>query len=484
MWLLDTGTQPDTTTKKGRLRQLREIVPRLRITLVQIGRIFGLLWRANRRYVLILAWLPIIEGLVPLAQLWIAKLIFDHLSLSLTARATGQPPPDSAPLVWLIGAELAVSLIGPVSATFQQMIEGILGQQVVFRINEQLIETALRLDLDFFERAEFYDKLKLATDEASYRPVNMLLQTLTIIASLITFVSLLGLLIFISPLVLLLFFALAIPALAVQADYINAAFFLARLQAPETRRMALNQFLTTRAEWAKEIRIFGLGGYFLDEFRRLFWQTHTKSAVLLKRQSLRKAVVESLSVLGYMAVYAYLVLQAVDGRLTIGDLTAFTGAVLQGQGAFERVLSQTARLYEGARYLDNLFDFLALKPRMPARATHALPAPIRDGLRVEGVGFQYVGKDTPVLHDINVEVKPGETIALVGENGAGKTTLIKLLCRLYDPTAGRVTLDGVDLRDLDPDGLRDLIGVIFQDYARYNLTVRENIGVGRGVGAR
>jgi ATP-binding cassette subfamily B protein len=271
-----------------------------------------------------------------------------------------------------------------------------------------------------------------------------------------------------------------IPSFIAQSRYSGLYFRLLTWRAPESRRMQYLEHVLTVDSTVKEIKLFNLGETFLKRYEDFFWSFYKEDTVLALRRSRISVVWGLVSTASYYVAYAYVVWRTLNGSITLGAMTLYLSLCRQSQGTFQGLLSGINSLYESGLYLNNLFDFLALQPRMRvASSPQQVPHPIREGIEFRNVSFRYPGREDWALREVTLHIGPGEKIALVGANGAGKTTLIKLLTRLYDPTEGEILLDGVDLRDYDVDDLRRSIGVIFQDFVRYQATIRENIGYGQ-----
>ncbi|MGI8855724.1 MAG: ABC transporter ATP-binding protein [Thermomicrobiales bacterium] len=342
------------------------------------------------------------------------------------------------------------------------------------------MEKANTLDLSYFENAQFYDKLENARREAGYRPSQMVNQMFGLLRSTVTFICVIGVLASLSWWLMLLIIAVSVPSFMYQAKYSRQFFALLNGRAPEQRKLYYLAYLLTTDSPVKELRIFGLHGTLLERYRRIFAKFFRENRDLTVRRTASQFALGALATVVSGATYIYVVLQVLAGRLTVGGLTLYYQAFQQSQQTISGILFGLSTLYEHSLFLSNLFAFLAYAPELPVRADPLpVPQPIREGIVLDHVSFRYPGTEKWVLEDISFAIRPGETVALVGANGAGKTTLVKLLTRLYDPTEGSITIDGIDLKDFDPAALRSRVGVIFQDYVKYQLTAGENIGFGR-----
>ncbi|MBC8076897.1 MAG: ABC transporter ATP-binding protein, partial [Chloroflexales bacterium] len=301
-----------------------------------------------------------------------------------------------------------------------------------------------------------------------------------LVQNAITLASFAVLLLAFNPLIALLLFGATIPSFIAQTRYSKLFFRLLTWRAPESRRMAYLEQLLTVDSSAKEVKLFGLGEPLLKRYNDIFWKFYHEDARLARRRSLISLLWGLLASGSYYIAYAWIVYRAIGGTITLGDMTLYLTLFRQSQGTFQSLFTGISGLYESALFMDNLFSFLNLAPKMPVSANPTpMPPVITQGLEFRHVSFRYPDRQDWALRDVNLHIRPGEKLALVGANGAGKTTLIKLLTRLYDPTEGQILLDGVDLRDFDLDALHQKIGVIFQDFVRYQTTLRENIGYGQ-----
>jgi ATP-binding cassette subfamily B protein len=287
-----------------------------------------------------------------------------------------------------------------------------------------------------------------------------------------------GLLTF-SPLVALVLFGATIPAFLAQTHFSRLHFRLLTWRAPESRRMSYLEHLLTVDSTVKEIKLFGLGEPLLQRYQELFWKFYKEDTALARRRSLISMLWGVVASISYYGAYAWIVLRTVAGTITIGDMTFYLTLFRQSQGTFQGLFYNLNQLFEAGLFMENLFGFLDLTPQMDSGSGRKVPRPIQQGIEFRNVSFRYPDRDDWALRELNLTIRSGEKIALVGANGAGKTTLIKLLTRLYDPTEGQILLDGVDLRDYDLEDLRLSIGVIFQDFVRYQVSARENIGFGQ-----
>lgn len=454
--------------------QVREFWQALRNT----PEAFRLVWAASRRAALAGIGLMLVAALLPAAQAWVGKLIIDAI---VSATRQGMEPVAGLRFVLpYLALEFVLLLISSTASQMRSLLDRILQSQLTNHVNSLIILKAISLDLQFFEDPIFYDMLQNARRQADTSALNIVNSSLQMVQQVITLISLVVLIVRFSPWLAVIVFVSAIPAFLSQSQYAERAFRAISRRAPEARLLNYLEMLLTGNDTIKEVKLFGLGQPLLRRYQELFTQFYLEDRAIAERRTLAGLGWGLLSNLAYYGSYAWIVLRTVAGLITLGDMTMFLGIFRQSQSSIRGLLDSLNRLYESNLFLDNLMAYLKLQPLLvtPADGLTA-PAPIRQGIEFRHVSFRYPGSDTDVLRDINLHIHPGERIALVGLNGAGKTTLIKLLTRLYDPTEGEVLLDGVDLRAYDLTSLHQRFGVIFQDFVRYQFTVRENIGFGQ-----
>jgi ATP-binding cassette subfamily B protein len=340
-----------------------------------------------------------------------------------------------------------------------------------------ILEKALSLDLTHFENSDFYDKLTRARREASSRPLSLVMRTFGLAQNAVSLVSFATLLIHFSPWAVLVLLLAGLPAFLAEARFSGVAFRLFLWRSPETRMQLYLETLLAREDHVKEVKLFGLGPLFLKRYRDIFHKLYREDRDLTIRRDTWGFFLGLIGTLTLYGAYAWIALSAIAARITLGQMTMYLMLFRQGQSSVSAILSAIGGMYEDNLYLSTLYDYLEEPVELSAGTIVHGPAP-NDGIRFEHVSFTYPGAETATLVDVNLHIRPGESLALVGENGSGKTTLIKLLTRLYHPTSGRILLDGQDLRDWNEAALRDRIGVIFQDFTRYQLLLGENIGAG------
>jgi ATP-binding cassette subfamily B protein len=455
--------QPFRKAWRDRFAALKNIPPAIK-----------LLWQSSPKLVTTATGLRVLVAVLPLTALWIGKLI-----INLVVSARTNPGPVPAEIWFLLAAEFIVAALGAVLGRAIDYCDGRLADNFSREVSVRVMRHAATLDLASFEDPDFYNKLERARVQANDR-IGMLHALGQLLQQSVTLISLsLGVLLY-SPLLFFLMAAAVLPAFFGETHFALLGYVLAYSLTPLRRELDYLRDLGTKKESAKELKIFGLSGYLSERFSTINDEVIGRNRRLATRRLRVSALLAILGALGYYATYALLVMRTLRGSLSIGDLTFLAGALAGCSSQIQAVFSTFTGIADQALFLTDLFHFFAMQPKIRVHAA-AIPAPrpIRDGFEFHDVSFAYPQTQRNVIDRLNLRIEAGERIAIVGENGQGKTTLIKLLTRLYEPTSGRILLDGIDLRDYDLDDLHREIGVIFQDYMRYDLTARENIAVGR-----
>ena len=440
-------------------------------------RALSLVWAASPRTSLLFGALSVLAGVLPAALAYVGKLIVDAV---VHAAGTGVTADRDAALAY-VGLELGlVALLAAVTrglAVCDQLLRALLGQ----RVNEMILEKALTLELADFEDSEFYDKMQRARREASSRPLSLVRRAFSLGQNAISLVAYGALLLGFSPWTVAVLVGAAIPAFVVETRFSEDAFRLFRWRAPESRAQMYLETVLAREDYAKEVKLFELGPLLLARYRAIFGRLFAEDRALALRRGFWGFALGLVSSAAFYGAYAWIVVNTVRGSITLGAMTMYLLVFKQGQSALAALLSAIGGMYEDKLYLSNLYEYLEHGEHGSRQAANggvkSGPSP-GTGLVFDHVSFSYPGAPRPALEDVSFELKPGQKLALVGENGAGKTTLVKLLSRLYEPSSGRILLDGLDLRDWDASVLRQRVGIIFQDFVRYQLLAGENIGVG------
>ncbi|MEP0905881.1 ABC transporter ATP-binding protein/permease [Leptolyngbya subtilissima ST-M1] len=436
-------------------------------------RALQLVWQTDWRLTVALGLLTLVAGLLPAAIAYVGKLIVDGV---VKAAQSGLAIDRQAALMYLaLEALLVAGLAGARQGLTlcQSLLRVLLGQ----RVNVMILEKAQTLPLTYFEDSEFYDKMTQARREASSRPLSMVNRTFGVVQDLLSLLTFGGLLLQFSGWAVALLAIATLPAFIAETQFAGEAFRLFKWRSPETRQQIYLEALLAREDFAKEVKLFGLGSLLLDRYQDIFQRLYKEDRSLTVRRSGWSYGLGLLSTVSFYLAYCWIVLEAIAGRISLGELTMYLTVFRQGQTTFASTLTAIGGMYEDGLYLANLYEFLEQPvPEDMGTADRGLDP--SDGLRFERVSFSYPGSDRLALEGVSFHLKPGEKMAIVGENGSGKTTLIKLLTRLYTPSAGRILLDGRDLQEWDADVVQQRIGVIFQDFVRYQFKVGENIGVG------
>ena len=417
--------------------------------------------------------LSVVAGVLPAAIAYVGKWLVDGVIL---AAKTGAATDQRDAVVFVLAEAGLVVLMAGIQrgvSVCQSLLRALLGN----RVNVMILEKALTLNLRHFEDSEFYDKMTRARRQASQRPLSLVMRNVGLVQNAISLVSYGALLLQFSSLAVLVLAIAAIPAFVAEAKFSGEAFRLFRWRTPETRQQIYLETLIAREDYVKEVKLLSLGKMLLGRYDGIFRRLFAEDRSLTLRRGLWGYLLGLLSTAAFYGAYAWIALAAIDGSISIGEMTMYVLVFKQGQSALAASLSSVGGMYEDNLYLSNLYEYLAepVDPPTGARTSGEVPGL---GITFDGVSFVYPGSEKAAVEKVSFSLAPGDKLALVGENGSGKTTLIKLLTRLYEPSEGRVTLDGTDLQDWDLAALRRRMGVIFQDFVRYQFTVGENIGVG------
>jgi ATP-binding cassette subfamily B protein len=444
---------------------------RLHVALL-LPKLVALIWETNAGYTIAVVALRLGRSVVPVATLWVGKLIIDNVVEILQH---GKP---SAQLWTLLGVEMAIAIVGELLARASNLAESLLGDLFTNRISIRIMQHAATLDLHQFEDPEFYDHLERARQGAAGR-VALLGLFLGLVQSMLTLVSLSVGLAAAAPRLLVLLAVSIAPSFAGETHFAALSYSLMYRRTPQRRQLEYLHYIGASDRTAKEVQLFGLAPWLIDRYRQLADQFFGENRTLAVRKAVASSALSLGGTLGYYAAYFVVLLQATSGALTIGMLTFLVASFRHSRDLMQSILLTASNMYEQTLYLRDLFAFLEITPTITQiRDARPVPRPIREGLIFDDVGFRYPGSDRWAVRHLSFMIRPGERIALVGENGAGKTTMTKLIARLYDPSEGRILLDGVDLREYDIGAVRRTIGVIFQDFVRYDLRFDENVGVG------
>jgi ATP-binding cassette subfamily B protein len=434
-------------------------------------RALELVWSTNRTLTVALALLTLTAGVLPAGVAYVGALIVDAVLGAIRTAGIGARVVELVLLEGALVAAIAAAQRG--LSLCQSLLRAQLGQ----RVNVMILEKALTLELQHFEDSEFYDKLTRARREASTRPLSLVTRTFGLVQNAISLASYGVLLAHFSPWAVAVLLLAGLPAFVAEAKFSGDAFRLFRWRSPETRMQIYLETVIAREDHAKEVKLYGLGPRLLERYRDIFRRLYREDRALTMRRDAWGFALGLIATAALYGAYAWIALTTVRGVITLGQMTMYVALFRQGQAAVSAMLAAVGGMYEDNLYLSTLYEYLETTVPAPAGTVRRGPHP-EDGVRFEDVSFTYPGAEEPALEHVSLHLIPGSSLALVGENGSGKTTLIKLLTRLYAPSAGRILLDGQDLATWEEGALRERIGVIFQDFVRYQMLVGENVGAG------
>ncbi len=448
---------------RERLNALRNIPPGLKIV-----------WEAGPRVVASGIVFRIVAALVPLAVLAVSRRIIDSIVEVIKNHSHVSPG-----FWWLVALEFGLALLGTVLARLCDYCDGLLADRFTRHVSIRVMEHASRLDLSSYEDPEFYNKLERARHQATDR-IGMVQAFGRLLQGVITAITLSVSILAFSPWLLLLLIAGVVPAFIGESHFAFLGYSLNMRLTPTRRQLDYLRDLGASKESAKELKLFGLSGHLSGRYSQLADDVYVQNISLLKRRLRAGSLFGLLSTAAYYSAYAYVIFQTISGGLSVGTMVFLAGALSGASSNIQQIFSIFSSIADQALFLTDLLDFFAVEPKVKSKP-RALPAPrpIRQGFEFQNVSFTYPGTSRTVLDELSFRLRPGERVALVGENGQGKTTIVKLMTRLYDPSAGRILLDGIDLREYDLEDLHREIGVIFQDFMRYEMTARENISIGK-----
>lgn len=450
-------------TLKDRLRSLSNLPP-----------FFKMVWQSGRGMMFTNIVLRCAKAAIPFLLLYVGKLIIDQVVQLGRAHESFA----EAHLWRLVALEFCLALLSDGLTRIITLMDSLLGDLFANHTSVKIMEHAATLDLDQFEDAIFYDKLERARQQTVGRTM-LLSQVMSQVQDLITISFLAAGLIAFNPWLILLLIVAILPAFLGESYFNDQTYALSRSQTPERRELDYLRYLGASDETAKEIRVFDLSGFVIDRFKLLSRKFYTDNKRISVKRSLWGTFFAFLGSVGYYGAYLFIIKQTINGTLTIGALTFLAGSFRQLRSLLESILGRFTTVSQGAIYLGDFFEFFNIAPKIHnASNPRPFPDPIRHGFTFEDVGFRYLNSERWANRHLNFTLHPAEKLALVGENGAGKSTLVKLLARLYDPTEGRILLDGHDLREYDLNDLRKHTGIIFQDFLRYQMTFSQNIAAG------
>ncbi|MCA6074683.1 ABC transporter ATP-binding protein [Fulvivirga sedimenti] len=437
-----------------------------------IPRFFMEIWRTNRFLFLSNLLCRLLNAFVPIALLWVGKLIIDEIVLQVSLDET-----DLSALWMYVGAELVLALLSDLLSRAIGLTDGLLGDLYANASSIIIIRKTKDITISQLEDPDFYDKLERARQQTTSR-VNLMSESLTQVENIISMISLIAGLIYFEPWLLILLVLSIIPSFINEIKFSSRRYSLARSWTAERRELDYLRYIGANDQTAREVKLFGISDFIAGRFQKVSDEYYQLNKALAIRQTSFGAVFNMLGVLSYYGAYVLIILRVIAGVLTLGDLTFLSGSFNRLRGNLQGFFLRFTRITERALYLRDYFDFIDLVVEDPSDQSLPVPKVIREGFKVKNLSFAYPGSAQNVLTDVSFTLRPGEKMAFVGQNGAGKTTLIKLFLRFYEPTSGEITLEGVNISRYNRDQYQQLFGVIFQDFFKYEFTMRENIAVG------
>jgi ATP-binding cassette subfamily B protein len=443
---------------------------------LQLRRAFSFVWQSAKGWTIANGVLLVVQGVLPLLPLYLMKLMVDAVTAGLTAPDKGMAFRQVLFLICLMGI---VTLVGVLARSIAGLVSEAQSLAVTDHMNNVLHAKSIEVDLEYYESAQYYDTLHRAQWEAPYRPTHLVNGLVQVAQNAISLLAMAGLLFLFHWIVAVILFVAVLPGIVVRLGYAGTMYRWQREQTSTERQAGYLNGMLTGGSHAKEIRLYNLGPLLMRRFRDLRRKLRKERLRITGRRSVAELAAQTCATAAIYGSLAFIAYRTMQGTNTLGDMIMYFMAFQRGQGFLQGMLGGLAGIYEDNLFLSNMHEFLDLK-RKVVEPVHAItvPCPMQTGITLNHVSFQYPTGARKVLEDVSLEIRPGEVIALVGENGSGKTTLVKLLCRLYDPTGGTITLDGMDLRRFGTAALRREFSVLFQDYSQYHLTARENIWLG------
>lgn len=473
--------RPSEIEEKGFFRGMISIIKGFTSRLIYI---YKLVWQATPLLLIALMAICVLEGVLPVLGAYISRDLLNEIAKLIELHASTSAIADAfeflSPLIFLFVLEMIYLFARKVLGKVKTMVTGIAGELVTNHIKLMIIGKSKEVDLSSFDNPDFYEKLENANREASMRPIGILTASFNVISAIISAVSFVAVLATLHPIAPILIVVSAVPGAIVNFAYRNKNFRYIRFHSKERRQMNYYSNLMVNKDRAKEIKILGLGDTFIDNYKNVFAKYYKGLKNLIIKEGIISILIGLISTVVSSALFIYVAYTVIFGNGMVGDYSLYSGALSSVASYVTTLLTSTVTIYEGTLFIDNMITFMNEEPRIvPDSTTPIIPQRgIEHTIVFENVSFRYPGMEDYVIKNINLTLNHGESVVLVGLNGAGKTTLIKLITRLYDPTEGRILLDGRDLREYDPAALYDLFGIIFQDFGHYSETAAENIRMG------
>ena len=443
---------------------------------IRLDRAVRFVWKAGPGWTISSLALLFFQGLLPLLALYLMKLIVDGVTASLTA-------PDKTVAFkyvgFLIACAAGVALLSALIQLLSNLVKEAQSLTVTDHMYDVLHAKSIEVDLEYYENPKYFDTLHRAQQEGPFRPTRIVNGLAQLVQNGISLLAMVGLLFSFHWIFAVVLFLAVIPGILVRIRYSGKMYRWQRETTQTERKTHYLNWILTGDAHAKEVRLFGLGKLFTGQFRSLRKQLRGEKIELTRKRSVADFMAQAIATIAVFGSFAFIAYRTVTGNITLGDMVMYFQAFQRGMGYLRDMLGGVAGLYEDNLFLSNLYEFLDIQPKVrePVKPV-PVPRPMKTGILFEQVSFKYPGGRRYVLENISLSIAPGEVVALVGENGSGKTTLIKLLCRLYDPTEGKIKMDGLDIRNYGSAALRREISVVFQDFVRYHMTARENIRLG------
>ncbi|SHF73463.1 ATP-binding cassette, subfamily B [Caldanaerobius fijiensis DSM 17918] len=440
---------------------------------------FKLIWDTSPAIYLLKVLTTLFNGLQPVVAVYLTKLIVDAIVAGIRA---GDFQPYYRRIIFYVVLQIGILFIKFVITNISQLIDTVFGDILASHIRIQIMNKAKDVDYIYFDMPEFYNSMENANREAGYRPMSIMSNAFGFLSTLITFLGFAAVISRYSVLVMLLVIILSIPASIVDNRFRKKIFSIMSSKSKERRKLDYIANLLTLKDYAKEVRLFDLGGYFIGRYLSVFKEYIKDYSRVITWQSIYSTIALAVSFLSVGVASLMIGADALRGKISIGDFTMYFGALTDMRASLNSILFVSGFLYEGMLFMGNLISFLKGAPQTSQQNSKVQYAPLKKGqhtIEFVDVSFKYPGSDRYALKNINLKIDPGQTVALVGLNGAGKTTLIKLMIGLYDPTEGRILIDGKDIKEYNRKELQSIFGVVFQDFCHYAFTLGENIGFGK-----
>jgi len=444
-------------------------------SLKHIPAFLKLVWETDKKMATANVSLRLVKSLMPLMMLWVGKEIIDEVLLLI--QNSGAMSSDRLWILILI--ELSLTLLNEILSRGISLLDALLGDLFANKSSLKLMEHAASLDLEQFEQADFYDKLERARRQTLQRTV-LMTQVLSVLQDMVSLISLAAGLILFNPWLILLLIVSVIPSFLGESHFNSRSYSLVHSYTPERRELDYLRHTAASDETAKEVKLFGLSEFLRARFKSLSDNYYKANRKLSTQRAAWGLALSIISTAGYYAAYVVILMNTLAKVISVGELTFLSGSFARMRGLMEGILGKLASIAQGAMYLEDFYAFFSIESQIKApEIAVPFPRPIKHGFTFENVGFNYPNTDKWAIRNVSFHLNPSEKIALVGENGSGKTTLVKLLSRLYDPTEGQILLDGIPLNQYNPNELRQEIGVIFQDFVKFQFTAGMNIATGQ-----